>query len=33
LNLADANILGLVLTKVDQSAVNLRLKKAWKYYG
>ncbi|MGB0087435.1 MAG: AAA family ATPase [Rhodomicrobiaceae bacterium] len=32
LNLADANILGIVLTKVDESAVQLRLKKAWKYY-
>lgn len=32
LNLADANILGVVLTKVDESAVNLRLKKSWKYY-
>lgn len=32
LNLADANILGVVLTKVDEASVNLRLKKAWKYY-
>ncbi len=32
LNLAEANILGVVLTKVDESAVNLRLKKSWKYY-
>lgn len=32
LNLADANILGVVLTMVDESAVNLRLKKSWKYY-
>lgn len=32
LNLADANILGIVLTKVDEGAVHLRLKKAWKYY-
>jgi capsular exopolysaccharide synthesis family protein len=32
LNLADANILGVVLTKVDEAAVNLRLKKTWKYY-
>jgi capsular exopolysaccharide synthesis family protein len=32
LNLADANILGIVLTKVDESAVQLRVKKSWKYY-
>jgi capsular exopolysaccharide synthesis family protein len=32
LNLADANILGIVLTKVDEGAVHLRLQKAWKYY-
>lgn len=32
LQLADASILGVVLTKVDESAVHLRVKKAWKYY-
>ncbi len=32
LNLADANILGIALTKVDELAVQLRLKKSWKYY-
>lgn len=32
LHLADTNVLGVVLTKVDESAVHLRLKKSWKYY-
>lgn len=32
LHLADANILGVVLTKVDESAVHLRLQKTWNYY-
>jgi len=31
LHLADANMLGVVLTKVDESAVHLRLQKTWKY--
>jgi len=32
LNLADANVLGIALTKVDQSAVHLGLKKSVQYY-
>jgi capsular exopolysaccharide synthesis family protein len=32
LNLADANILGVALTKVDQASVHLGLKKALQYY-
>jgi capsular exopolysaccharide synthesis family protein len=32
LNLADANVLGVALTKVDQNAVHLGLKKAIQYY-
>lgn len=31
LHLGDANMLGVVLTKVDESAVHLRLHKTWKY--